>query len=140
MKKKILALSLIAFFLTAGCGVGKYADARSVLTKMVNAMEEYTTSMESADTTTAVASANNTFSDKMEKIIPKWDAIMEKYPEIVSETPPDELSDLVDRFKKVSEAFFSNALSKALQYANDYVDDAETQEAFKRLNAVMGSM
>ena len=140
MKKKILALSIIAFFLAAGCGAGKYADARSVLTKMINTIEEYTVSMESADATKEVASANNAFCDEMEKIIPKWEAIMDKYPEILSENPPDEMVDLIEKFEEINQPFSSNALNKALQYANEYTDDDELQESFKRLNMLIYKM
>jgi hypothetical protein len=114
------------------CEEGKYADAKKVTIKYIEAMEKYATEVEQSNTSDTLAKAVDRFADEMAALRPEMEAIENKYPELTDmATPPSELEDLAERMDVLSQRMVA-AQSKLMQYSTD----PEVQRALQKLQNI----
>jgi len=112
---------------------GKYGDAKSLLAKMLDGMDNFAASMEKVTDAKSAAGAINKFKDLMADLKPKMQALDKKYPELKDQAnPPEELKAEMKRMEEISGKMM-NAMMKAAQFATD----PEVQKAQEALNKVM---
>ena len=127
----LLLLSISLLF--TGCGGGKYADAKKVSEEYIDITDDYITSLDKANSAEDVVKAINTFSDKMEKLIPKMKKIQEKYPDLNNtDTLPKEL---VETQKKAEE--LSQKVAGSMMKMMNYMSDPKVQEAQQHMTNTM---
>jgi hypothetical protein len=134
MKKQIgffLAILIMNMIIT-GCGGSKYSEAIKVNQEYVAAMEKYIEKIEKADNAKAVETAMNAFADDLEKIMPRMKKLAEKYPELKSQNPPEDVMPSQNKTKEVG-ARFGGTFMKI----SPYMEDPGVQQAQKRIMAVM---
>ena len=128
-----LTIILVSMIFINGCGEKKYADAKTALDESTKLMEEMVTGFDNAKSASDVAKAMNTYSDKMEKILPKIKKLNEKYPELnTSDTPPEELKESTEKAEAVSKKM-SNAMMANIAYLND----PEVQKAQQHMAEIL---
>jgi len=114
------------------CGRGKYADAKRVTVKYLDAMDKFASEVEKSSSPEMLVRAVDEFAMKMEELRPEMEAIEKKYPELKdTETPPAEMEDLANRMNTVSQRLIA-AQSKLIQYASD----PEVQQALQKLQNI----
>lgn len=133
MKRVMLtAVCLLALVLAAGCG-GQYSDVKKVNEEYIGMVETYIAALDKADDKDDVVKAMNNFTDDLEDIWPRMQALREKYPELdSSEPPPEELKASMEQAEKVG-AKIGTSFMKIMQY----MDDPEVQAAQQRMGQVM---
>ena len=126
-----LALVLVGSF---ACNKGgKYGDAKALLAKMLDGMDNFAASMEKVTDAKGAASVINKFKDLMAGLKPKMKALDEKYPELKDQAnPPEELKAEMKRMEEIGGKMM-NAMMKAAQFSSD----PEVQKAQEALNKVM---
>lgn len=113
----------------------KYSDVRDYLKKSIAIQEEYLRGIESAKSAKDVAAAMNVFAEKLKAINPVMKALMEKYPEIVSEKDiPPELNDIMEDQNKLAGKIHDAAMKNVAPHINA----PEVVEATKNLSSAMG--
>ena len=74
---------------TMNCGEGKYAEAKRVTGKYLDAMEMFALSVEEASDPEALVQAVDELAAEMDELRPEMEAVENKYPELTdTETPP----------------------------------------------------
>ena len=114
------------------CGEGKYADAKKVTVKYLDAMEAFASAVENADSSEVLVSAVDEFAEKMDELRSEMEVIEKKYPELTdAATPPAEMEDLAHRMNTLSQRLIA-AQSKLMQYSSD----PEVQQALQKLQNI----
>jgi hypothetical protein len=114
------------------CGEGKYADAKKVTVKYLEAMEGFATAVEKAANPEAFVKAVDAFAEEMAALRPEMEAIEMKYPELAdTTTPPSEMEDLAQRMNALSQRLV-DAQRKLMQYATD----PDVQRALQKLQSI----
>ncbi|MDA3896360.1 MAG: hypothetical protein PF482_09455 [Desulfobacteraceae bacterium] len=135
MKKTLIVLLSFLMIAVIGCG-GKYSDAVAVNESFLDAMIDYTDSLEKSDTAGKVADAMNEFADRMEVLGPKMKKISEKYPELKDpENQPEEFKQLRQKSDEM-EKHFAGSFMKTMKY----MGDPEVRKAQQRFSAAMQTM
>jgi len=132
----LLCVAVIAVGTIACGGGGKYADAKKIIAKSNVVVGGFLEKMDSVDNAKDAASAMNSFTDEMEKIVPEMRELEKKYPELGGgQSVPEELG---EEGKKMMELWgkFSSVMMKIQQFA----DDPEVQKAQERLQTVMAGL
>jgi hypothetical protein len=133
LKKMLYPLIFgLCVFALMNCGEGKYADAKKVTVKYLDAMESFASTVENADSPKALVKAVDKFAGEMEDLRPEMEAIEEKYPELKdTATPPAEMEDLANRMNTLSQRLIA-VQNKLLQYSAD----PEVQQALQKLQNI----
>lgn len=127
----LVMLSLVVI----ACG-GKYDEAENALNDYADVMEEYTASMEKADSADEVVKAINTYTEKMKTLAPKLQEINKKFPELGSEKDlPKELEKVSARIVELSQNVQS-AMMKSMQH----MMNPEVQKAIAAQSKAMAGM
>jgi uncharacterized protein YigA (DUF484 family) len=114
------------------CGDGKYADAKRVMVKYLDAMENFASAVEKGDNPNALVGAVDVFTAQMEALRPEMEEIEKKYPELIdTTTPPAEMEDLAHRMNTVSQRLIA-AQTKLMQYSSD----PDVQQALQKLQNI----
>lgn len=137
MKRAIGIIML--FFVCAGISCkqrsDKYSDVREYMNKSIAIQEEYLRAIENAKNAKDVATAINAFAERLKALNPTMKALMEKYPEIISEKDiPSELSDVMERQNRLAEKIHTASMKNVSQHVNE----PEVVEARKNLSNAMG--
>ena len=133
MKKMLMGVVAGAVVLMAGCGGGKYADVKKVMKQTNAATAEATTAMEKANTGKEVAAALDTYTNTMEKQLPKMKELSAKYPELKDPNPPEELKPLQQESANIGKKFGEVMTSKMMKFMND----PDVKTAMERMGKVM---
>ncbi len=113
----------------------KYSDVRDYLKKNIAIQEEYLQGIENARSAKDVASAMNAFAEKLKAINPIMKALMEKYPEIVSEKNiPAELNDIMEEQNRLA----GKIHDASMKNVSPHINSPEVVEATKNLSSAMG--
>ncbi len=113
----------------------KYSDVRDYLKKSIAIQEEYLREIENAKSAKDVAAAMNAFAEKLKAINPIMKALMEKYPEIVSEKNiPAELNDIMEEQNRLAGKIHDTSMKNVAPFTNS----PEVVEATKNLSSAMG--
>jgi len=139
MDTKRMAISALIIMLLAGCSGGKYGEERTLLTAVTQAMASFTSSMATADTPEAVAGFLTTFTEQLEKVLPKMQELTSTHPEW-EKNPPQELQAALDEFKSASSEFQSVAVPKAMQFARDHADNPALQGALEKFGNLISQL
>jgi hypothetical protein len=138
--EEIMVLKKVFYLLLCGvcvlglqnCGEGKYADAKKVTVKYLDAMENFASAVEKANTPKALIRAVDEFTGVMEDLRPEMEAIEEKYPELADRaTPPPEIEDLANRMNTLSQRLIA-AQTKLMKYSAD----PDIQQALQKLQNI----
>jgi hypothetical protein len=114
------------------CGDGKYADAKKVTVKYLDAMEGFASAVERADSPEVLVRAVDKFAGKMEELRPEMEAIEKKYPELTdTASPPAEMEDLAHRMNTLSQRLIA-AQTKLMKYSAD----PDIQQALQKLQNI----
>jgi uncharacterized protein YigA (DUF484 family) len=114
------------------CGDGKYADAKRVTVKYLDAMEGFASDVEEASDPEALVRAVDVFTAQMEDLRQEMEEIEKKYPELIdTTTPPAEMEDLAHRMNTVSQRLIA-AQTKLMQYSSD----PDVQQALQKLQNI----
>jgi biopolymer transport protein ExbB/TolQ len=136
--KKLAYVAILAIFVLGfiACG-GASDDPKAVMNEFVDVAENFANKMESASTADDVAAALNTYSDEMEKLIPRMKELQEKHPELMNmKEAPEGYEEISERMEKVMTKFMTSMMQKLPQYQNeDVVKDA--LERFQQVSMQM---
>ena len=104
MKKFLLLATAMVFvlgFVACGGGGDKTADTKAVMEEYVNLFDSLATSLDGAGSASEVASAMDSFTEGMDKLVPKMKELQEKYPDMLGEgkEPPAEFKPLMDKLQ-----------------------------------------
>lgn len=114
------------------CGEGKYADAKTVTLKYLDAMENFASNVENANSPESLVRAVDEFDAEMRELRPEMEAIEKKYPELTDTTaPPAEMEDLAHRMNTLSQRLIA-AQNKLLQYSSN----PAVQQALQKLQEI----
>lgn len=128
-----ILLAGLLFFV--GCGK-KYDDFVETNTAYVDAMESYTDDLDRAQSAEDVATAMDKYSEKLDKLIPKMKALMEKYPEWTDESKiPEELKPLSKKAEGLA-----RRMPQTFMRAMRYMQDPKVSAAMQRLQETMQKM
>ncbi|MBN2325375.1 MAG: hypothetical protein JXQ30_16725 [Spirochaetes bacterium] len=139
--KRVLFFIIIALTITASClafAENKYADDVAVIEAMTSAMRGFADKMEAADSPENVIAATDALSDALDKIGKKMKAVTDKHPDWI-DTPPTEVTDVMERYK-AAEELFNSSLNKLVRYTNDHAENQPLHDAFSRLNLIIYNM
>lgn len=137
MNKKFnfLLVLICGFVLLVSCG-GKYSDVIKVNDKYIDAMEDFVSDLEKADTAKAVAAGINSFADKMEDIAPQMAKLAKKYPELKDQSSvPKNLKESQARAEDVGKRFAGSFMKMM-----GFMESDEVRKAQARLQKSMQSM
>lgn len=130
----VLFFSLIIMCI-AGCEK-KYSDVIKVNEEFAELTEEYVDNLENATSGKEVAQAMNRFSDGFEKLAPRMQEAITKYPELKDESNnPKELQESKKRTEEVGKRFAGSFMKMM-----PYMKDPEVQAAQKRMSEVLKLM
>ncbi len=139
MKKKRIAISAVILLLLAGCGGGKYAEEKTMLTTVTATMETFTAAMASAGTPEDVASIIMSFTGKIENVLPKMKELTQAHPDWEN-NPPAELKTEFEKFKKATAKFQEEAVPKVMQFARNHADNPTLQSAIEKFGSLMSQL
>ncbi|MFC2141869.1 hypothetical protein ACFLR7_02930 [Acidobacteriota bacterium] len=133
----LLSLSLIFLAGTASAQEPKkYEDAQRILEQLAEEIEDFVLKMDGAETANATAEALDAFAESMKPMVPKINAIGEKYPEIKDEdTHPELLKPLLQRIEKDF-----GALMRAYAKVMEYKEVPVVKSADEKYKAVMKNL
>lgn len=123
----LMAMSL----LTVGCS-GKYSEVKQANAEFVDVVEDYVADVDKVENAADAAKAINRFADGMEKVMPKMQALAEKFPELEGEDLPAELRELQAETEEVSQKMVASMMK-----IMNYMQDPEVMKAQERLVAMM---
>jgi hypothetical protein len=124
---------LAVFFLIAGCGGGKYADAKKVNKEYMGLVQRYIDDLDKTENAQDAAKAINRFADGMQDLWPKMKALSEKYPELRDpKNIPEELKEMQTEAAEVGKK-----MGGSMMKLMPYMQDPEVQKAQKRLQENM---
>jgi len=139
MKKYTLYAMSIGFLIVlivAGCGRGKYNEAKEVMAAQLEAMKTYVSDIEKAENPKEIAESITAYSREIKKLIPEIKKMNEEYPELLSEEKrPEEMREIYLELKKFSEKI-QGAMLKVMRHMND----PEVRKAIKEQGEVMSGM
>jgi len=131
-----LYIGFMIVLVAAGCGRDKYDEARDVMAAHIEAMKEYVSGMDKAESPKEVAESISAYSRKMKELIPEIKKMNETLPELLSEEKrPEEMKKIYSEFKEFSEKI-QNAMFKVMRHMND----PEVRDAIKEQGEVMTGM
>jgi hypothetical protein len=133
MKKMLMGVVAGAVVLMAGCGGGKYAEVKKVMKETNAATAEATAALEKATTGKEVAAALDTYTNAMEKQLPKMKELSAKYPELKDPNPPEELKPLQQESVTIGTKFGQTMTTQMMKYMND----PDVKKAMDRMGKVM---
>lgn len=131
-KVRCLFVCMMCVWGMMNCREAKYADAKKVTIKYLDAMEKYASAMENANSPEAFVRAVDDFVEEIDRLTPEMEEIEQKYPELTDmTTPPAEMEDLAQRMNVLSQRLVA-AQNKLMQYASD----PNVQRALRKLQNV----
>jgi len=136
--KRILVL-VLALILVAGCGAGKYAEEKTLLTTVTKAMESFNAAIGSAGVPEDVAKALGSFSGAIEKVLPKMQELTKAHPEW-EDNPPEELKSQFENFEAATSTFRAETMPKVMKFAQDNMDNVDLQNALKKFSNIASQM
>ncbi len=140
IKKSIfLAVVIVLFFSAYGLCADKYNDARNHIASWNGIMEESINKLKKLDDLSSVSKICEDLAKKVDSITPALKKLWNKYPELSSENPPDEMKNLMDENKSLSMRF-NNKLTELMKLANKHSDNQAFQNAFGKLNMAVYKM
>lgn len=132
MKKWVLLLTAVVFLAgLVACGGesdGKYADAKTVIRDMIDTFDKLGDEIGDADDGKSIATAIETFVDKMKGLREKMEEMEEKYPELKGSDVPEDFKDLM---KELTVA--SNKLRLVIQKAQKFATEPDVMNAIGKL-------
>lgn len=134
-KCSILALVIAAWLPLSAALAANYSDAVKVNEQFLTAMEQYIQELNTADSSSTVAAAFNSYADTMEELVPQMKAMKEKYPELTSGEMPAEMKPLSDKAEKLA-----GKMAGAMMKIVPFLGDPSVQAAQKRMAQIMGKM
>jgi len=143
--RKLVLFSTIAVFLfalTACGGGGKYADAKKVVSEMIDITNNFLGDVEAAGDAQGVAKAIDNYADSMKSLAPKMKEMQEKYPELKDAKDEDMPAELKDVMMELEESMkkMMNPESGLAQKMMQYATDPVVMEAQKRLMEAMSEL
>jgi predicted nuclease with TOPRIM domain len=124
----IMAVSL----LSVGCG-GKYSDVKKVNGEFSTVVKSFSADIEKVENAGDAAKALNKFADNLEELMPKMQALSDKYPELEDETNlPEELQELQAETEEAAQKMVGNMMKLM-----NYLQDPEVMKAQQRLSTIM---
>jgi flagellar hook-basal body complex protein FliE len=141
IRNRVLFFTIITIALTVSClafAENPYANDVAVIEDMTTVMGEYADKMEAADSTEDLIAATDALSDALDKLGQKMKAVTEKHPNWIEE-PPDEVKDVMGRYRKAEERF-NSSLNKLVRYTNNNMDNQALGDSFQRLNLIIYEM
>jgi len=127
---------IFGFGILSGCGQGEYDEVIEYNDQFVSITKEYVNDLNKAENGKEVAKAMNQFADEFKKLIPKMNAVNQKFPELQTmKDLPEELVQSQEEAKAVGMEFASTFM-KTMKYAME----PEVAEAQKRMGSIMASM
>lgn len=131
-----LALVLTVSVAVACAGGGKYAQAKKLITKQINMMNNYADAMEKAENAQDVAAATNAYAAASADLAPDMKKFQEQYSEMKNQAePPAELKPEMDRLQQSMRRIISASMK-----AGRFMMDPAVQEAQKKLGEAMSGM
>ncbi len=141
MGKKILALSVLAFFVIVGCGKGdKIADMKKVMSDTTAVFTAYGSSVENAKSGKEVAAAMVKFADGLKAVSLKAKELQKKYPEFNLKDNKALPKELEADAKKLEEAGKVMMSKKVMDQMAKYMTDPDVQKAQKDMMEKMKDM
>jgi len=137
LKKQMINMLVMSLLLPLSFAFAKdYSEAIKVNEKFISAMDQYVTQLESAQSSSEVASAFNLYSDTIEKLVPEMQALKAKYPELANmESPPAELQPITERMEQLG-GRMAGAMMKIIPFMNE----PEVQAAQERMAEIMSQL
>jgi hypothetical protein len=130
----IVILALIPLSLFAG----EYDAQIAVMDKVTGIMNEFADQIEDASSPKEYANACDRLADGMEEYGPRLMEIAKNHPEW-ADNPPAEMQESMSSHM-IASGRYEKALSRAVKFANDHMDDESFQASFKHLNKVLYDM
>ena len=135
---RYLAILALLLALPLAAPAGEYDAEITVIDRMTGIMNEFADRMEAASGSADYVTACDDLADGMEEYGSEVVAISKENPEWAEE-PPAEVQEPMRRHMAAA-GRFEAAMQKAVNYANDNMDDRAFQESFKRLNEIIYNM
>lgn len=132
----VLALALI---LVAGCGGGKFAEEKTLLSTVTKAMDSFNAAIGSAGAPEDVTKALGSLTGALETVLPKMKEITSAHPEWEND-PPEELKGEFEKFEAATNAFRADAMPKVMQYAKDNISNVELHTALKKFSSIASQL
>jgi DNA repair ATPase RecN len=129
----IFGISIILIMVSCSSG-GAYGELRTVFSQQIGATEKLISDLENANDAKNVAAAYKSYNDVMEKVMPRYKEIIEKYPDMSEEEVPADLEAQADRLEEAS-----NKLGNLSNRAAQYSDDPEVAKEMQRTMDIMMS-
>lgn len=139
MKSRRILVSALVLILLAGCGGGKFAEEKTVLTTVTKAMESFNSAIGSSAVPEDIAKAVGSFTGALEKVLPKMQEMNAAHPEWET-NPPKELKGTFDKFKAVTETFKGETMPKVMKAAQENADNVDLQTALKKFGSIVSQM
>ncbi len=139
--KHLLPGMLLFFFLiTAMRSFGQdYAYASRVLDRWTVIMDHFTGKMAEENDLEILGKYCIELADSLKAIAPALRDLMDHYPDLTAEEPPEVARASIDKNKKATESF-SKLLGLLTRKANENADNEPFQQAFATLNRAMYEM
>jgi hypothetical protein len=134
-----IAMVIVLSFSISGLCSDTYIDANQHIGNWNTIMKEYINKLKNLEDLSSVAMTCEAFATKIESITPAIKEVREKYPELSSENPPDEMKSLMDENKDLTRKL-NNKLTELMKFANKHSDDQSFQNAFGKLNMAVYKM
>jgi hypothetical protein len=137
MKTTVRLVLVLMISAAIGCGGGgKYAQAKKLINKQVEIMNDYATAMEKAENAKDVAAALNAYAAGTADLAPDMKKFQEEFPGMKDQAePPAELKPGMDKMQQVMGRIISASMKAAR-----YMMDPAVQEAQKKLGEAMSGM
>jgi hypothetical protein len=136
--KRFSALALV-LVLVAGCGAGKFAEEKTLLTTVTKAMEAFNGAIGSAGVPEDVAKALGSLTGALETVLPKMKELNTAHPDW-EDNPPEALKSTFDKFEAASNAFKTESLPKVMKFAQENADNVDLQAALKKFSSIASQM
>ena len=137
--KKLLMVAVLGVFVLSFFACGGGGDAKSVMRDYLDATKSFVESLKNANDAPVVVTALNSYSDKMEKLVPKMKALSEKYPELKTMGKDGKLPEAFKEFEAEMKEVMAGMMGS---FANigKFAQDPKVMEANKRFMKVMSAM
>lgn len=135
----VIAMVFVLSFSISGLCSDKYSDANQHIGNWNTIMKEYIGKLNNLDDLSSTAVTCESLATKIKSITPAMKKIREKYPELSSENPPDEMKSLMEENKDLTMKF-NNKLTELMKLANKHSDNQSFQDAFGKLNMAVYKM
>ncbi len=136
LKKSIAMLVLAIFFVIASCSAGgPYGELKAVFSQQIGATEKLISDLQNADNAGNVAAAYKAYNDAMERLIPKYKEIAEKYPDLDDEGMPADMAAQIDKLEEMGDK-----LGAVSEKSAEYMLDPEVSKEMQRTMDIMINM